>query len=57
MENKKRTISLRIIVALVICVSIFLISVLNMYQAYNGMKKGVISATEITAQHLAESVN
>ena len=57
MENKKRTISLRIIVAMVICVSIFLISVLNMYQAYSGMKKGVLSATEITAQHLAESVN
>ena len=57
MENKKRTISLRIIVAMVICVSIFLISALNMYQAYSGMKKGVLSATEITAQHWAESVN
>lgn len=57
MKNKMRTISLRIIVAFVICVSIFLISALNMYQAYRGMKAGVLSATQITAQHLAESVN
>ena len=55
MKNTKWTISLRTIVALVICVSIFLLSLLHMYQAYEGMKLGILSITKVMAQYLSVS--
>lgn len=57
MKNKTRTVSLRIIIALVLCLSIFFLSVLYIYQAYEGMKAGILSATQTTAQHLSEAVS
>ncbi len=55
MKNTKWTISLRTIVALVICISIFLLSLLHMYQAYEGMKLGILSITRVMAQYLSVS--
>lgn len=57
MKQKLKTfsLSLRTIVASVICLSIVLLSLLNMYQAYEGMKAGVISVTQAMAQYLSTS--
>ena len=55
MEKPRLTLSLRTIVALVICVSIMSVSVLYVYQAYNGMKSSVISVTNIMARYLSVS--
>ena len=55
MEKPRWTLSLRTIVALVICVSIMSVSVLYVYQAYNGMKSSAISVTKIMARYLSVS--
>lgn len=57
MKVKKQTISLKIIVAAVLCIGILLTSILHMYQAYQGMKAGILSATQTTARHMVDAVS
>lgn len=55
MNNTRWTVSLRTLVASVICVSIILVSFFYIYQTYDAMKSSATSATKIMAQYLFSS--
>ena len=53
----KKGIPVQFAVATAICLSIVLLSIVLMYQDFRGMEAGVVSATQITAQHMSGSIS